>query len=268
MPKVKNEILEPVKKSRPKKNINLARTVVAPNYSRHSGSHEALRGLSGIHHETMDTGSGAGMTRHKYLGRVIGMLFWFFGLCILFFVLLNWGFVVARVKFLVAKPDPKNVIVSGPSSNASTGTWPKDTLAIPSLGVLAPVVYVSETGEKTFQSALLNGVVHYPGSSLPGEVGNVYIFGHSSDYAWSKGAYKSVFALLPKIKKGAEIKLTDSKGFMYTYLVTEQKVVGPNDVSVLAQDTAGKRILTLQTSYPIGTALKRYVVRAELRQSD
>jgi LPXTG-site transpeptidase (sortase) family protein len=103
---------------------------------------------------------------------------------------------------------------------------------------------------------------------MPGEVGNVYIFGHSSDYAWSKGNYKHAFALLPKIKNGAEIKLTDEKGFSYTYLVTRQGVVGPNDVHVLAQNTNGKKLLTLQTSYPLGTALKRYVVVAELRQSD
>ena len=196
-------------------------------------------------------------------------LAWFLGVCVLFFVLLNWGFAVARVRFILSKPEPSQVLVPVTTTQLlDEGTWPKDTLAIPSLGVSAPVLYINETGEASFQSALLNGVVPYPGSALPGEVGNVYIFGHSSDYAWSGGSYKSVFALLPKIRKGAEIKLTDSKGFLYTYKVTEQFVVWPKDVTVLSQDTAGKHTLTLQTSYPVGTALKRYVVRAELRQSD
>lgn len=183
--------------------------------------------------------------------------------------LLNWGFVSARVSFFFHKPNAATVIQPKTEATApSEGAWPKDTLAIPSLGISAPVIYDVAQNEEAFQVALQSGVVHYPGSSLPGEVGNVYIFGHSSDYAWSKGSYKSVFAVLPKIEKGAEIKLTDSKGFMYTYIVTKQFVVGPKDVSVLSQDTKGKRILTVQTSYPIGTALKRYVVQAELRQSD
>lgn len=182
---------------------------------------------------------------------------------------LNWGFTSARISYFFHKPNPATVIQ--PKSEPAApkeGSWPKDTLAIPSLGINAPVIYEVAQNEEAFQLALRNGVVHYPGSALPGAVGNVYIFGHSSDYAWSKGDYKSVFALLPKIENGAEIKLTDSKGFMYTYLVTNQFVVGPKDVNVLSQETNGKHMLTVQTSYPIGTALKRYVVQAELRQSD
>lgn len=243
MPKVKSEVLEQVKIEKPKvaKNVRVrqAPSTLAPAIS--------------------------GNKKRAWLKN----LAWFLGLCVLFFVLLNWGFVVARIKFIISKPEPAKVLVPKATTPAvNEGSWPKNTLAIPSLGVSAPVVYVSGVGEEVFQAALQNGVVHYPGSSLPGEVGNVYIFGHSSDYAWSSGNYKSVFALLPKIKKGAEIKLTNDKGFLYTYKVTEQFVVGPNDVQVLSQETGGKHILTLQTSYPVGTALRRYVVRAELRQSD
>lgn len=203
------------------------------------------------------------------LRAAIKLLIWVSVLSIICLSILNWGFVSARVSFFFHKPNAATVIEPKTEPVASSeGAWPKDTLAIPSLGISAPIIYNVEQNEDAFQVALQNGVVHYPGSSLPGEVGNVYIFGHSSDYAWSKGDYKSVFAVLPKIEKGAEIKVTDNKGFMYTYLVTNQFVVGPKDVSVLSQDTKGKRMLTVQTSYPIGTALKRYVVQAELRQSD
>lgn len=244
MPKVKSEVIEKsvLEKPKPAKNVRVRKAA-----------------LIAVPVE----GSGKKLTWFK-------TLVWLLGLCLLFFVLLNWGFVLARVKFVVSEPKPAEVLVPVTNTPAvrNEGTWPKDTLAIPSLGVSAPVVYIHETGEKAFQNALLSGVVHYPGSSMPGEVGNVYIFGHSSDYAWSDGAYKSVFALLTKIKKGAEIKLTDSKGFLYTYLVVDQFVTSPKDVEVLSQATGGKKMLTLQTSYPVGTALKRYVVRAELRQSD
>ena len=136
-------------------------------------------------------------------------------------------------------------------------------LSISILGIQAPVVYTEEISEKAFQSALQNGVVHYPGTALPGQKGNVYIFGHSSDYAWSKGSYKTVFALLPKIKKGESIEISDQLGAVYVYKVTETFVASPEDLYLLEQDKS-KNILTLQTSYPIGTAFKRWIVRAEL----
>lgn len=161
----------------------------------------------------------------------------------------------------------------------STNTTPKyqalpgankskpNQLAIPSLNILAPIIYIDKTGEAAFQEALINGVVHYPGTALPGQKGNVYIFGHSSDLPWSKGNYKTIFELLPQIKKGSVIAITDSNGTLFHYQVTNQFVVGSKDVSVLTQpkDTY---MLTLQTSYPIGTALKRYIVQAELTEEE
>lgn len=130
----------------------------------------------------------------------------------------------------------------------------------------AHVVNVTATTEPEFQAALINGVVHYPGTALPGELGNVYIFGHSSDNAWSKGRYKNIFAVLPQIQKGAKVYLSNSQGQVFAYLVTESLVVGPQDVKWLDQEGYRQKLLTLQTSYPIGTSLKRFVVRAELSE--
>ncbi|MDR3643427.1 MAG: sortase [Candidatus Doudnabacteria bacterium] len=136
-------------------------------------------------------------------------------------------------------------------------------LAVPSLGISAPVIYATATGETAFQAALKNGVAHYPGTADPGQTGNCYIFGHSSDYIWSSGHYKNVFAILPKIKKGADIIISGRQN-QYTYTVTDSRMVSPGDLSVLSQQTGQKKILTLQTSYPIGTALARWIVVAEV----
>lgn len=140
-----------------------------------------------------------------------------------------------------------------------------DFIGIKSIGVNAPIIYVSEESEEEFQSALSLGVVHYPGSALPGQAGNVYIFGHSSDYVWSSGAYKSVFAPLPEAAVGDEVEISDHDGRVYTYSIMEKFVADAKDISLLSQETGGRRILTLQTSWPLGTALKRYIVRAELK---
>ena len=140
-----------------------------------------------------------------------------------------------------------------------------DHISIPGLNIEAPLRYPVETDEQIFQYELQFGVVHYPGTAMPGNSGNVYYFGHSSDYLNKPGDYKTVFALLPKIKKGDEIFVSDAIGKVYRYQVEETFIVQPDEAKrVLDQKNNGVKMLTLQTSYPVGTALRRFIVQATL----
>lgn len=134
---------------------------------------------------------------------------------------------------------------------------------IASLEIRAPIQFVEEQSEDVFQKALIDGVVQYPGTAKIGEVGNTYIFGHSSDFAFSKGNYKTVFALLPNIELGSEVLVSNDQERTFKYKVYQKFVAKKTDVHLLDQNTNGKSILTLQTSYPVGTALQRYIVKAE-----
>lgn len=179
------------------------------------------------------------------------------------FLLLNADFIAKNLRHSVFRRYPQD------PTTQFNDTQPKaeaNTLWIQSLDIQAPVVYVEEVNEAGFQEALRRGVVHYPGTALPGQFGNVYIFGHSSDYPWAKGDYKTIFALLPRIQSGHEIKLSDPDGNLYTYAVTQTFVAEPSDTHLLSQYNNEKKLLTLQTSYPLGTALRRYIVVAELKQ--
>lgn len=194
--------------------------------------------------------------------------FWKTLLIIVIFILvmvvaLNARYFVKQVKFTFKRQPASTQL----ASNTSTTEQPKaepNVLTIPSLDIITPVQYIDTDTEPVFQEALKAGVVHYPGTALPGQAGNVYIFGHSSDYMWSKGKFKTVFALLPHIKTGSDIIITDQQGSQFTYKVYNQFVTGPTDLTVLEQGDGGRKLLTLQTSYPLGTALKRYIVQAEL----
>lgn len=150
------------------------------------------------------------------------------------------------------------------SKAKSPTAWVAGSLSIPSLKISAPLVYVSERTEKAFQLGLQQGVVQYPGTALPGQLGNMYVFGHSSDYRWAKGSYKTVFAKLPNIKVGSLIKVKDGAGKEYTYKVTSTAIALPTETKYLSQYNYQKKILTVQTSYPVGTALKRFLAIAEL----
>ncbi|OGE84107.1 MAG: hypothetical protein A2846_01675 [Candidatus Doudnabacteria bacterium RIFCSPHIGHO2_01_FULL_49_9] len=188
-------------------------------------------------------------------------------------VALNFDYLRKNVAYeLSGPPETQNPtstqpeIPANPNPPPSNHPLPQGDLTVTSLGISVPVLYAERVDENHFQALLINGVVHYPGTAEIGQIGNPYIFGHSSDNAWSKGKYKTIFAVLPKIKIGAEIFISDRAGQQYTYKVIDARVVNKNDISVLSQDTGGRKILTLQTSYPVGTSLKRYVVVAELTE--
>ena len=142
-----------------------------------------------------------------------------------------------------------------------------DTLQIASLGIDTPLVYADKIDSKLFDHLLAGGVVHYPDTAGIGEKGNSYIFGNSSDYPWkSGGRFKTIFALLPKIQVGDEIAVSNSSGDKFVYKVTSTKIVASTDLSVLSQGDKQKKILTLQTCWPVGTAVKRFIVVAPLEQ--
>lgn len=179
-------------------------------------------------------------------------------------ILVNYNFFWFQIKSLF---QGKVTIYEQTNSNFFPARQKEpNMLEIESLNIRAPIVYVEDTADKVFQKALKKGVVHYPGTAKPGELGNSYIFGHSSDYGWAKGDYKTIFAPLPKIKKGEKIVVSNEKGEPFAYIVTETVIALPNDVKFLEQGNFKKKILTLQTSYPIGTALKRFLVIAEIKQ--
>ena len=75
---------------------------------------------------------------------------------------------------------------------------------------------------------------------------------------------KTVFALLPKIKTGDKITVSDREGNKFIYEVKETRVIAKDDMSVLDQHNNERKLLTLQTSYPVGTALQRFVAVSEL----
>lgn len=110
---------------------------------------------------------------------------------------------------------------------------------------------------------LTKSLIHYMPVSLPGEYGNVVIFGHSTlPQIYNPKDYKTIFTYLPSLEKGDKItvKVEDND---YEYEVYEMFVINPDQVSVLDQKTDAS-YLTLITCVPPGTYWKRLVIRAKL----
>jgi len=146
---------------------------------------------------------------------------------------------------------------------------PDNRLIIPRINQNIPIVKVSSENlikrdwdalEKDMKDALQSGVIHYPGTSMPGQTGNVVITGHSSYFPWDKGRFKDVFALLHEVVVGDRVVIYFEQD-KFLYEVKEIKIVLPEDISVLKQTPDDR--LTLITCTPVGTNLKRLIVIAE-----
>jgi len=116
------------------------------------------------------------------------------------------------------------------------------------------------------QQRLRNGIVHLPFSPLPGEVGNSYIIGHTSNFINVESDYNEVFApLLNAAKPGQEFTITDHRGRLLKFRVFEVLAVTENDLTQAYKNFGDRRIVTLQGSIlENGIPTKRYLVRAEL----
>lgn len=138
----------------------------------------------------------------------------------------------------------------------------ENRLVIPKTKVSAPVVWNSASDEATVMKNLHDGVVHYGFTHTPNsESGNVFINGHSSYYPWDSGKYKTVFALLNKLKKGDRAYI-QYEGKIFVYEMTKSVVVSPDKVEIAGD--SDKPILSLMTCDPVGTFLNRLVVQFDL----
>jgi sortase A len=155
----------------------------------------------------------------------------------------------------IARGDPL-ILPPLPIALATANQWQSESLEINS----SPLgrIEISKIGltvmilEGIDNRTLRRGVGHVPGTSLPGQQGNVAIAGHRDTF----------FRPLRKVSKNDEIILTTMNG-SYCYQVDYTQVVEPEDIKVLAD--SDEAILTLVTCYPfsfVGPAPKRFIVRA------
>jgi sortase A len=118
-------------------------------------------------------------------------------------------------------------------------------IEISSVGLTAMIL------EGTDEGTLRRAVGHIRGTPLPGQQGNVALAGHRDTF----------FRGLRKIRVNDEITLTTLSG-SYRYRVDSTKVVKPEETEALEDDGD---ILTLVTCYPfnfVGSAPRRFIVRA------
>lgn len=105
-----------------------------------------------------------------------------------------------------------------------------------------------------------NSLSHFPGSALPGEVGNTFITGHSViPKFYDPKNYKTIFSKLQDLEIGDDIYV-EIENKKINFMVQYSKIVDPKDLSVLSPISPNGHNLTLMTCVPPGTNMKRLVV--------
>lgn len=185
-------------------------------------------------------------------------------------VIIMWPVIYTKLSYFASPESTTNTILPATTTN---DVVPKTTtnianistsnsrIIIPKINVEAPIVFMESTKNPDILEAIKNGVAHLAGTALPGRIGNMFITGHSSYYWWSDGKYNQVFALLPQLKTN-DLVYIYHQGGEYIYKVKDSVIVRPTQIEVMDQTLTP--MMSLMTCVPIGTNLKRLIVRADL----
>jgi sortase A len=131
-------------------------------------------------------------------------------------------------------------------------------LHIPRLGADYAPVIVEGVGEAQLQE----GPGHYPGTAMPGEMGNFVVSGHRTTYG-------KPFNELDELRPGDPVVVEVSDRY-YVYRMTRAEVVAPTrlDVTYPVPEQAGKvptaAVMTMTTCNPKYSAKTRLIVFAKL----
>lgn len=133
---------------------------------------------------------------------------------------------------------------------------------IPKIGVDAPVVHPAAITIDTLDEAVSRGAVYYPGSGTPAG-GNLFIFGHSTNWAVVRNPAYKTFNNLEKMTVGQEIIIeTPQADFIYKV----ENVFTDDAENVLVDFKSDKPMLTLSTCNTLGEKQERHVVEAVLSE--
>jgi LPXTG-site transpeptidase (sortase) family protein len=192
---------------------------------------------------------------------------------LLSFLILNWG----RVSFIfnwqvisqfLKTPFEKKIEkeISQPEEKKFEYSEKENSIEILKIEISAPIVFVKS--EKEIEMGLDKGVVLFPGSALPGQIGKTIIEGHSAPPGWPKIKYDWIFSRLNELEEGDEVNLNFNHQKL-NYYVTKKIFLNRGEeipFNDLTNSDNSDNILLLISCWPPGKDLKRIAVAAILKK--
>ena len=125
--------------------------------------------------------------------------------------------------------------------------------------------YAKPIFEGSDRDTLIKGVGHYPGTAMPGQVGNFAISAHRTTYG-------RPFHNIDRLKKG-DVIVVETKTSYNVYTVDRHILVTPNQVEVIAPvpqhpgDQPAQAWMTMTSCHPKFSARQRFVVFSKFVKS-
>lgn len=145
-------------------------------------------------------------------------------------------------------PETLPVPAAPPEPRAKEAVVELGRIELPSIGVDKPLF------EGVSLTVLDHGPGHWPGTAMPGHVGNVVIGGHRT-------SHDKPFRHIDDLAPGDEVVFTTSEG-RFVYTVTSTEVVYPDAIWIIDQTQA--YTATLFACHPVGSTKQRLVVHLEM----
>jgi sortase A len=123
------------------------------------------------------------------------------------------------------------------------------TLALPTIGV------EQSLHEGVTLTAIDRGPSHWPGTAMPGEIGNVVVAGH-------RVTHSRPFHDLDQLRPGDPLVFTLTDGSRWTYELTGVEIVAPDAMHIVEQTP--DPTATLFACHPKGSAAQRIVAHFRL----
>jgi sortase A len=147
-----------------------------------------------------------------------------------------------------AAPAPRTRPIPPPANETAPSPIVKvGEIRIPKIGLVHPIY------EGVTLTVIDHGPGHWPGSALPGQLGNAVFAGH-------RVTHTHPFRNLDQLAPGDEIQFVMPDG-TYTYRMTSQQIVNPSDTWIV--NPTPTPTLTLFACHPPGSAAHRIVIRGE-----
>ncbi len=174
-----------------------------------------------------------------------------------------YPYISSQINSLYPKQNVKAVVVPVTPSPSIKPQTTEFILTIPSINITSDVVSdVDIKDEEVYKQELKRtGVAHTKGTSLPGQndKGPMLLFAHSTDTIINIAEYNAKFFSVPDLQNGDQIQI-QYHGTIYTYKVTDKKIIDPTDFDSI---TGSKAALILMTCTPPGTDWQRLLIYAD-----
>jgi len=138
----------------------------------------------------------------------------------------------------------------------------ENSLEIPKIGVSVPLVVAKDSSQKYLDKELDRGVVIFPNSALPSEMGQTIILGHSAPPDWPKINYDGVFSRINELQEKDEIILYFNNQ-KYIYNVNKKIFIEKGEEISNNIENPGN-ILLIISCWPPGKNIQRIVVESTL----